>query len=155
MGKGLGVDPKDDERIQQVAKEAKELIKLLDRTNVRRLSLDGGDFRIEIERAFSKGGEGGVVAQPTVAVSAGAPGKHRVVAPFSGTFYLAQKPGAKPFVEVGTRVQRGQTIGIIDVMKVMNEVPSDAAGVVVEIVAVDGREVKSNDALVVIDTAAS
>jgi biotin carboxyl carrier protein len=147
------VDPKDDDRIQQVAREAKELIKLLDRTNVRRLSLDGGDFKIEIERVFRKGGAA-PAAPPGGAAPAATGSKHRVLAPLGGTFYHAQKPGAKPFVEVGTRVQRGQTIGIIDVMKVMNEVPSDAAGVVVEVAAPDGREVKTNDPLVVIDTAA-
>jgi acetyl-CoA carboxylase biotin carboxyl carrier protein len=148
---------KDDDRIQQVAKEAKELIRLLDRTNVRRLCLDGGDFKIEIERVFQKGGVAPAVAAPAggaIAAPAAA-GKHRVRAPLSGTFYHAQKPGAKPFCEVGMRVQRGQPIGIIDVMKTMNEVPSDAAGVVVEILAPDGREVRENDPLVVIDTAAS
>jgi acetyl-CoA carboxylase biotin carboxyl carrier protein len=150
------VNPTDDDRIQQVTKEAKELIKLLDRTNVRRLSLDGGDFKIEIERSFQKGGAVAAVMPVGMgAAPAAAPGKHRVLAPLSGTFYLAAKPGAKPFVEVGARVQRGQTIGIIDVMKTMNEVPSDAAGVVVEIVAGDRREVRENDPLIVIDTAAS
>ena len=76
-----------------------------------------------------------------------------MVAPLVGTFFLSRKPGAKPFVEVGARVQRGQTIGIIDVMKTMNEVPSDAAGVVVEILASDGQPVQCDQPLIVIDTA--
>jgi acetyl-CoA carboxylase biotin carboxyl carrier protein len=147
------VNPNDDDRIQQVTKEAKELIKLLDRTNVRRLSLDGGDFKIEIERSFPKGGAVPVMPAGTAAQPVASGTKHRVLAPLSGTFYVAQKPGAKPFVEVGSRVQRGQTIGLIDVMKTMNEVPSDAAGVVVEILAADRREVRENDPLIVIDTA--
>jgi biotin carboxyl carrier protein len=150
------VDPKDDDRIEQVVKEAKELIRLLDKTNVRRFCLDGGDFKIEIERAFQKGGAPVLAAAPAAAGTAAATGpRHRVLAPLGGTFYHAQKPGAKPFVEVGTRVQRGQTIGLIDVMKTMNEVPSDAAGVVVEVLVPNGREVRTNDPLIVIDTSAS
>ena len=65
----------------------------------------------------------------------------------------AQSPGAKPFVEVGARVQRGQTIGIIEAMKIMNEVPSDAAGVVVEILVENGQPVQYEQPLIVLDTA--
>jgi acetyl-CoA carboxylase biotin carboxyl carrier protein len=57
-------------------------------------------------------------------------------------------------VEVGTRIQRGQTIGIIEAMKVMNEVPSDTAGVVVEILVQNGETVQFDQPLLVIDPAA-
>jgi acetyl-CoA carboxylase biotin carboxyl carrier protein len=148
------VDAKDDDKIQQVVQEARALIQMLEKSSVRRVSLEAGSFKIEIERAFAKG------AAVAMAVTAGgaeeaapADARHKVVAPLVGTFYLAPKPGAKPFVEVGARVQRGQTIGIIDVMKTLNEVPSDAAGVVVEILVSDGQPVEFNQPLILIDTA--
>jgi acetyl-CoA carboxylase biotin carboxyl carrier protein len=156
------VEPKDEDRIQPIVREAKELIKMLEATSVRRVSLEAGDFKIEIERAFAEGGSS-ATASPMLATSTpgagaatGAPPKdtlHRVPAPLVGTYYSSATPGAKPFVEVGTRVQRGQTIGIIEAMKIMNEVPSDAAGVVVEVLVQNGQPVQYEQPLVVIDTA--
>jgi len=144
-----------EERVQQAINEAKELIKMLEATSVRRISLAAGDFKIEVERTFA---EAAPSAAP-VAGAAGAPaapaaddGLHRVTAPMVGTFYHAGSPGAKPFVEVGTSVEKGQTIGIIEAMKVMNQVPSDAAGVVVEILVPDGQPVEFEQPLIVLDT---
>ena len=149
------MEPKDVDNVQQAMKEARELIQMLERTSVRRLSFEAGSFKIEIERAFATGGAVAMTsAQVAGAEAAAKDSRHRVVAPLVGTFYLAPKPGAKPFVEVGTRIQRGQTIGIIDVMKTLNEVPSDAAGVVVEILVPDGQPVQCDQALIVVDTAA-
>jgi acetyl-CoA carboxylase biotin carboxyl carrier protein len=154
------VEPKHEDRIQPIVKEAKELIKMLEATSVRRVSLEAGDFKIEIERAFAESGSS-AVAVPVAAVlspaaSAAAPptkdNLHRVLAPLVGTYYGAPSPGAKPFVEAGTRVQRGQTIGIIEAMKIMNEVPSDAAGVVVEVLVQNGQPVQYEQPLVVLDT---
>ena len=155
------MEPKHEDRIQPIVKEAKELIKMLEATSVRRVSLEAGDFKIEIERAFAEGGAP-AAASPVPAIStagaaaAAAPVKdnlHRVLAPLVGTYYGAPSPGAKPFVEAGTRVQRGQTIGIIEAMKIMNEVPSDAAGVVVEVLVQNGQPVQYEQPLVVLDTA--
>ena len=78
--------------------------------------------------------------------------RHQVLAPVVGTFYRTPSPGAKPFVEVGSRVQRGQPIGIIEVMKVMNEVTSDASGVVVDVLVQNGQPVQYEQPLIVIDT---
>ena len=148
------MDPKDTDKIQQAMKEARELIQMLERTSIRRMSFDAGGFKLEIERAFAKGGAVAMTSVSAAGEAAAKDTRHRVVAPLVGTFYLRPKPGAKAFVEVGSRVQRGQTIGIIDVMKTMNEVPSDAAGVVVEILVPDAQPVQCDQALIVIDTAA-
>jgi acetyl-CoA carboxylase biotin carboxyl carrier protein len=148
------VDPKDAEKIQDVVKEARELIQMLERTSVRRVSLEAGSFKIEIERAFAKGGAVAMTSAPAGGEAAAQDSRHRVLAPLVGTFYLSPKPGAKPFIEVGSRIQRGQTIGLIDVMKTMNEVASDAAGVVVEILVPDGHPVQCDQPLIVVDTAA-
>jgi acetyl-CoA carboxylase biotin carboxyl carrier protein len=65
-----------------------------------------------------------------------------VVAPIVGVFYRSGSPGAKPFVEVGDTVERGQVVGIVEAMKVMNEVQSDFRGVVEEILVENGEAVQ-------------
>jgi acetyl-CoA carboxylase biotin carboxyl carrier protein len=156
------VDAADQDRFQQYVKEAKDLVKMLEATSVRRMSLHVAGFRIDIERAFAE--SGAAPAMTAMAVGAVAPAGgvaapvkdtlHRVVAPLVGTFYRSSSPGSKAFVEVGTRVQRGQVIGIVEAMKIMNEVNSDAAGVVTEILVENGQPVQYGEALLVIDTAA-
>jgi acetyl-CoA carboxylase biotin carboxyl carrier protein len=143
-----------DDQTSQVLKEARDLVKMLESTSVRRVVLETGGFKIDIERAVGAGPPAAAAAAPPVAAAA-APRdtRHRVLAPLVGTFYRAASPGAKPFVEVGTRVQRGQAIGIIEAMKIMNEVASDAAGVVTELLVDNGQPVQFEQPLVVIDPA--
>jgi len=141
--------------IQQAVTEAKELVRMLETSSVRRLVLASGDFKIVVDRTGrdAASGPATVVAGPAGA-AATTDQRHRVLSPMVGTFYHARSPGAKPFIAVGGRVERGQTIGIVEAMKVMNEVPSDAAGVVVEILVPDGQSVQFEQPLVVIDTQA-
>ena len=151
------MEPKSAEQIQQVVKEAKELVSMLETTSVRRVCLEAGDFKIEIERAFGKGAAlwsppAGAVAPPAGPVAA--TNRHMVLAPLVGTFYRASSPAAKPFVEVGSRVQRGQPIGIIEAMKLMNEVVAEAAGVVIEILVENAQPVQYEQPLLVLDTTA-
>ena len=74
-----------------------------------------------------------------------------VVAPLVGVFYRAASPGAKPFVEVGDTVERGQKVGIVEAMKMMNEVTSDFRGTVAEIVVQNGDTVQYEQTLMLID----
>lgn len=67
-----------------------------------------------------------------------------------GTFYRASSPGGEPFVSVGDNVTVGQTLCVIEAMKLMNEVPSDRAGVVKEILVENGQAVEFGQALFVI-----
>jgi acetyl-CoA carboxylase biotin carboxyl carrier protein len=67
-----------------------------------------------------------------------------------GTFYRAASPGAKPFVEVGDSVQLGDTLCIIEAMKLMNEIEADKAGVVKQVLAENGQPVEFGQPLVVI-----
>jgi acetyl-CoA carboxylase biotin carboxyl carrier protein len=76
---------------------------------------------------------------------------HPVIAPLTGTFYRAQSPTDPPFVEVGSAVEEGQKVGLIEAMKVYSEIVADRAGVVVEIVAQNGKLVQHGDALIYID----
>ena len=74
-----------------------------------------------------------------------------VKSPMVGTFYGAPEPGAKPYVSVGDRVQKGQTLCIIEAMKIMNEIESEFAGVVKEILAQDAQPVEYGQSLFRID----
>jgi acetyl-CoA carboxylase biotin carboxyl carrier protein len=78
-----------------------------------------------------------------------------LLAPVSGTFYRAQAPTDPPFVEVGGTVEDGQPVGLIEAMKVFSQVVADRAGVVVEIVAQNGKMVQHGDVLMYIDPIAS
>lgn len=73
---------------------------------------------------------------------------HVITAPMIGTFYHASAPGESPFVDVGDRVEEGQTIGIIEAMKIMNEIASDRAGIVAEIIASNGQTVEYGSPLI-------
>jgi acetyl-CoA carboxylase biotin carboxyl carrier protein len=74
-----------------------------------------------------------------------------VKSPMVGTFYCAPEPGAKPYVAVGDRVQKGQTLCIIEAMKIMNEIESEFAGVVKEVLAIDAQPVEYGQVLFRID----
>jgi acetyl-CoA carboxylase biotin carboxyl carrier protein len=75
-----------------------------------------------------------------------------VKSPMVGTYYGAPEPGAKPYVSVGTRVSKGQTLCIIEAMKIMNEIESEVSGVVTEILASDAQPVEYGQALFRIDS---
>ncbi|MGB0955860.1 MAG: acetyl-CoA carboxylase biotin carboxyl carrier protein [Panacagrimonas sp.] len=77
--------------------------------------------------------------------------RHRVKAPMVGTFYRAPSPGAKAFVEVGQTVKAGQTLCIIEAMKMLNQIESDRNGVVVEILVDNETAVEFDQALFVIE----
>jgi acetyl-CoA carboxylase biotin carboxyl carrier protein len=81
------------------------------------------------------------------AAPADAPAGNAITAPMVGTFYAASSPDAAPFVAVGDTVSEGQTICIIEAMKVMNEIKAETSGTVSAIVAKDGEPVQFGDAL--------
>ena len=91
---------------------------------------------------------------PAVEEPAKAPAKSagtEVKSPMVGTFYGAPEPGAKPYVSVGSRVSKGQILCIIEAMKIMNEIESEVAGVVTEVLASDAQPVEYGQALFRID----
>lgn len=71
-----------------------------------------------------------------------------IIAPLVGTFYRAPGPDEKPFVEVGQQVKKGDVVGIIEAMKLMNEITATEDGIVEEIVAEDGNLVEYNEVLI-------
>lgn len=79
----------------------------------------------------------------------------RIESPMTGVFYRTPAPDQPMYVEVGDEIEEGQTIGLIEAMKVFSEVPSEVAGRVVEIPAASGKLVQAGDTLVVVDTKAN
>jgi acetyl-CoA carboxylase biotin carboxyl carrier protein len=149
-------DNVDGADVQLVLKETRDLIKLLEGTSMKRVKVRAAGLEIELERQ-----EGGAVtfaapaapsgAAPAAASAAPAPGRMPVVAPLVGVFYRASSPGAKPFVDVGDTVERGQVVGIVEAMKMMNEVTSDFRGTVAEFAVKNGETVQYEQPLLYID----
>jgi acetyl-CoA carboxylase biotin carboxyl carrier protein len=150
--------PADQELIRAVWDEARDLIKRLEGSTVQRFAVEAGDTKIEIERGMPAGVVASALPAPAAAPGEEAPAaaadeRHPIRAPLVGTFYGAPSPGADPFVKEGDSVEVGQTVAIVEAMKLMNHVQADAAGVVAEIVAVDGQWVEFEQALMYLEPA--
>ncbi|MDC0964495.1 acetyl-CoA carboxylase biotin carboxyl carrier protein [Candidatus Pseudothioglobus singularis] len=74
-----------------------------------------------------------------------------VTSPMVGTFYSAPSPTAKPFVSIGQKINQGDTVGIIEAMKIMNQIESDQSGTVVKILVKDGEAVEFGQSLIVVE----
>ena len=91
------------------------------------------------------------VESTTTAENKGAEASGNLISsPMVGTYYSAPSPSAKPFVTVGQHVNKGDTIGIIEAMKIMNQIEADHSGTVIEILVKDGEAVEFGQALIVI-----
>ena len=149
-------------------RKLKTLIELVESSGIGELEVQEGEERVRITRAQASTGAAtppmaavyatpGPVASPAAAPAPAEPPPqviepegHFVKSPMVGTFYRAASPGAKPFVEVGDSVQVGDTLCIIEAMKLMNEIEADKAGVVKQILAENGQPVEYGQSLVVI-----
>ena len=149
--------PADQELISAVWEEARDLIKRLEGSSVQRFAVEAGDTRIEIERGIPSGiavgplQAAGAEASEDGAGAAEADNRHAIRAPLVGTVYRAGQPGADPFVKVGDSVEAGQTVAIVEAMKLMNQVQSDIAGKVAEIVVEDGQWVEFEQPLMYLE----
>jgi acetyl-CoA carboxylase biotin carboxyl carrier protein len=145
--------------IRSVWEEARDLVQRLEGSTVRRFSVQAGETKIEIERSAAGGvaaASGAPVAAAAVPAAAGDGGVdaetgHAVVAPLVGTFYRAPGPGAKPFVEEGDVVDEGQTVAIVEAMKLMNQVKADQGGRVAQILCTDGDWVEFEQPLMYLE----
>jgi acetyl-CoA carboxylase biotin carboxyl carrier protein len=149
--------PANQDLVRAVWEEARDLIKRLEGSTVQRFSVEAGDTKIEIERGMPAG----VVAGAMPAAVAGAPameegapeldGGHPIKSPLVGTFYRASGPGAPPFVNEGDVVEVGQTVGIVEAMKLMNQVLADQGGKVSQILVEDGSWVEFEQVLLYLE----
>lgn len=121
-------------------------------SNVSRLSIQNGDFSITIEtgRGSAPAVQMAVEAAPAVQPEEPLYDGQVVPSPLVGTFYAASAPDAPPMVQAGDAVKKGDTLCIIEAMKVMNEIESPCDGVVSRVLAVNGDLVEYNQPLFVI-----
>jgi acetyl-CoA carboxylase biotin carboxyl carrier protein len=94
-------------------------------------------------------GQGGGAS--AVAAPAAAPTGHVVKSPMVGTFYRSASPGAKAFVEIGSQVKEGETVCIIEAMKILNEIETDKAGTITQVLVENGQAVEYGQPLFVIE----
>ena len=157
--------------------QIKELIELVAQNRLQGIELERSGFRLKIDgqQAFAPAAHpadaGGVAAAapsgaaapgPAAAPAPAAPaglaagqlpaGTHILNSPIVGTFYRAPAPDSDPFVEVGSRVKKGQVLCIIEAMKLMNEIESDVDGVVAEIYPQNAQAVEFGEPLFAIQT---
>ena len=141
-------------------RKLKTLIELVETSGIAELEIQEGEERVRITRASaapagippvtlhttSHAASAQVASAATVGVAADAapaePEGHRVKSPMVGTFYRSATPGSKPFVEIGDTVAEGDTLCIIEAMKLMNEIESDKAGVIKAILTENGQPVE-------------
>jgi acetyl-CoA carboxylase biotin carboxyl carrier protein len=131
----------------------RRLAALLQETGLAELEVTAGDQSVRVRRPEATNGI--VVAGPAPAASgvpAAASGPSgAVTSPMVGTVYIAAEPGAAPFVSVGDKVQAGQTLVIVEAMKVMNPIPAPRAGTVTRILVRDRQPVEFGEPLLILD----
>jgi acetyl-CoA carboxylase biotin carboxyl carrier protein len=148
--------------------EVKELIELISEKQFNEFELERGNFRLRLQKGAvrtivetslqnvaaapvvptpvvmdSKPVEAApVAAQPAAAPAAEEEALHIITSPIVGTFYRAASPTGEPFVKLGDSIEAGKTICIIEAMKLMNEIPSDASGAVAKVFVENGQPVE-------------
>ena len=143
-------------------RQVKKLIELLEESDIAEIEIHENEESVRISRASTLAptmiAAPAAVAAPAAAPAAAATGPaareelegHIIRSPMVGTFYRAPSPGAKPFVEEGQTVSSGETLCIIEAMKILNQIESDKTGKVVEILVENGQPVEYNEPLFVI-----
>ena len=145
-------------------RKLKTLIDLVSESNVSELEITEAEGKVRIVKG------GGAVAQPgatpmvqaaplaavapvaaAVAAVAEEPAGHVVKSPMVGTFYRSSSPGAKPFIEVGSQVKEGETVCIIEAMKILNEIETDKGGTITKILCENGQAVEYGQPLFVVE----
>ena len=149
-------------------RKVKKLIELLDESGIAEIEITEGEEAVRISR-YPQGAAFAPAAHAPVAIAAPAPAAAAapapaeapaaeieeegflVAAPMVGTFYAAASPGAAPYVQVGDRVSEGDTLCIIEALKMMNQIDADVSGVVKSIRVQNGEPVEYGQTLIVID----
>jgi len=140
-------------------RKVKKLIELLKESGIAEIEINEGDESIRISRG-SPAAHQIIVPQaavpyaaapaPAITEAAAVPEGHTVNSPMVGTYYDAPAPGQKPFVEVGQSIQVGDTLCIIEAMKMLNQIEADKAGTIKAVLAENAQPVEYGQALFVI-----
>ncbi len=146
-------------------RKVKKLIELLEESGVAEIEIKEGEESVRISRAMAPIASVAPVSAPAVSIpapAAAAPAVtevvaapvvsgHQVKSPMVGTMYLAPSPGANNFVNVGDKVNVGDTLCIVEAMKMMNQIDADKAGTVTAILIGDGEPVEYDEPLFTIE----
>ena len=154
--KATSANPTDEREL------IRELATLLDETNLTEIEVEREGLRVRVARNVTVTAAAPMyAANPgpghAVPAAAAAPiadlSKHPgiVPSPMVGTAYIASEPGARPFVDVGSKVAAGDTLLIIEAMKTMNQIPAPRAGTVTQILFEDGQPVEFGEPLMIIE----
>ncbi|RXJ72350.1 acetyl-CoA carboxylase, biotin carboxyl carrier protein [Veronia nyctiphanis] len=148
-------------------RKIKKLIELVEESGIAELEIAEGEESVRISRATAPIAT--VAAAPVAAVAAPAPvaaaapaaeaapapaaedAGHKVLSPMVGTFYRSPSPEAKAFVEIGQSVSEGDTLCIVEAMKMMNQIQADKSGKVKAILCEDGQAVEFDEPLIIIE----
>jgi acetyl-CoA carboxylase biotin carboxyl carrier protein len=136
-----------------------ELTALLDETGLTEIEIEQDGKRIRVARGAMVAAAPSAAVRVEVAPGAEAavktidPSKHPgvVISPMVGTAYAAPEPGAKPFIDIGSKVKAGDTLLIVEAMKTMNQIPAPRAGTVIQVLFEDGQPVEFGEPLVIIE----
>ena len=143
-------------------RKIKSLIQLLEESDVAELEITEGEESVRISRTGPapavvaaavpppSAAAAPAVPEPAAAAEPAVPEGHVIASPMVGTFYAAPSPGAKPFVQVGDRVAEGDTLCIVEAMKMLNQIEADRGGVVRAVLADNGVPVEYGQALFVL-----
>ena len=139
----------------------RELALLLDETSLTEIEIERAGLRVRVARNitmtasmpanYPSAGFATAASVTPAAVADLAKHPGMVPSPMVGTAYWSPEPGAKPFIEVGSKVSAGQTLLIIEAMKTMNQIPSPRAGTVTQILIEDGQPVEFGEPMVIIE----
>ena len=144
-------------------RKLKTLIDLVSESNVSELEITEAEGKIRIVKSSGApllmqqpavamvAAPAAVAAAPVVAEASAAPTGHAVKSPMVGTFYRSASPGANPFIEVGSVVKEGETICIIEAMKILNEIEADKSGTITKILCENGQAVEYGQPLFMIE----
>ncbi len=152
-------------------RKVKKLIELLDESGIAEIEITEGEESVRISRYSPSAPAAPVAMAAPAPVAAAAPAAapaaepvaaaepeedgFEVTAPMVGTFYASASPGASPYVQVGDRVNEGDTLCIIEAMKMMNQIEAEVSGVIKSIRVQNGEPVEYGQTLVVIDQRAA
>jgi acetyl-CoA carboxylase biotin carboxyl carrier protein len=136
----------------------RELARLLDETGLTEIEFERDGQRVRVARhvqtiAAAPSRPVTAIEVPSLDAAPLDPAKHPgvVTSPMVGTAYVGAEPGARPYVEVGSRVAIGDTLLIVEAMKTMNQIPSPRAGMVIQVLIEDGQPVEFGEPLMIIE----
>jgi acetyl-CoA carboxylase biotin carboxyl carrier protein len=127
----------------------KELKDYLEEFDLSEIEYQDGDRKIKVAR--NKIADSSLTAHKPSLTSVKEESGTKITSPIIGTAYLSPEPGAKKFVEVGSKIKKGQTVIIVEAMKTMNHVPSTADGVIKKVLVQDGQAVEFGQTLLILE----